>query len=332
MPVTMRDVAQKARVSIKTVSRVVNNQGEISEETRQRVLAAIEELGYRPSKVARALVTQRTDTVGLIMADIANPYFSEVARGVLDTAQAKGYDVFLCNSDGNPQQELRLLQSLADHAVDGIIIYPSYDGKDNLTAFAEHYQPLVVINHFVEHPGISLVMLETYQGAKLAVDYLVSKGHTTIGMLTGVSDPYSGKVQRVRGFRDALAAQELCVNSEWIMPCSAPTYECGYEAAQQLLTQHPQLTAIFAYNDLLALGAIQACNDLGCRVPTDCAIVGFDDIQWAAMSTPPLTSVRVDKGNLGRQATSRLLAVLDNPDTVFSPIYVGVELVVRESA
>jgi DNA-binding LacI/PurR family transcriptional regulator len=116
------------------------------------------------------------------------------------------------------------------------------------------------------------------------------------------------------------------------MPCPAPTYECGHLAARQLLTQHPQVTAIFAYNDLLALGAIWACNDLGRDIPTDCAIVGFDDIQWAAMSTPPLTSVRVDKVDLGRQAISRLLAVLDNPDVTFPPIYVGVELVTRESA
>ncbi len=332
MTTTMRDVAQKAGVSIKTVSRVVNNQGEISEETRQRVLMVIDELGYRPNMIARGLVTQQTYAVGLLVGDITNPFFPEVARGVLETARLQSYNVFLCNTNGDPQQELDTLQSLAAHAVDGIIIYPSYDSIDNIKRFAEHYQPIVGVNLFLEQPGLSQVIVKNQPGSKLAVDYLVNKGHRAIAMLTGVLNPTADKVRRIQGFKEALAGHGLPVVDEWLIPSPNPSFESGYEAARQLLINHPQITAIFAYNDLLALGALKACAESGRRVPGDCAVVGFDDIEWAAKSTPALTTLRVDKYDLGRQAMTRLLAMLDNPDGHFPPIYLDVELVIRESA
>jgi LacI family transcriptional regulator len=329
VPVTMRDVARKARVSIKTVSRVVNNQGEISEETRQRVLAAIEELGYRRSKVARALVTRHTETIGLIVGDIANPFFPELARGVMDTAEAREYNVFVCNSDGIVEQEARILRSLADHAVDGVIIYPGFGGGDNLRAFAKH-TPLVAINCFFDYPGASRVMIDTRRGANLAVSYLIEKGHTAVGMLAGWA-PSLNLMRRVRGYRDALRAHELPFVQEWVLP-GPPVVARGVESTHQLLIQYPQITAIFAYNDLLAVGAMRACQELGRRVPDDCAIIGFDDIPLAAMLAPPLTTVGVDKYELGRQAMSRLLDMLDSPGTSFPPIYLDVELVIRGSA
>jgi LacI family transcriptional regulator len=332
VPATMRDVARKAGVSIKTVSRVVNDQGEISEATRQRVLAVIEELGYRPSRVARALVTQQSHTIGLVVSDITNPFFPQVAQGVLGAAQARGYNVFLCNTDGDVEQELSLLESLADHGVDGIIVYPSYNSDDNLETFVKYYQPLVVINHVFEHPNVSQIMVDNRRGAKLAVDYLASKGHTAIGMLTGVQDLSLDKVRRIQGFREALAAQGLSIVDDWIVPNCAPTFECGYDDAQKLLTQHPQVTAIFAYNDLLALGALQACRELGRHVPDDCAIIGFDDIVWAAKATPPLTTIRIDKYKLGHLATNRLFEMFNHPEATVPPVYVDVELVIRESA
>jgi LacI family transcriptional regulator len=331
VPATMRDVARQAGVSIKTVSRVVNNQGEISEATRQHVLAVIEELGFRPSQVARALVTRRSHTIGLVMSDITNnPFFPEVARGMLDVARGKGFNVFLCEVFGNPQRELEILHSLADHAVDGIILYPTYHSQDNLSTFADHYRPLISINRFIDHPSISTVMLETTKGTKLAVDYLVGKGHQSIAMLAGNGAPLD-EIRRVQGFRQTLTAHGLPVHDEWIIAMS-PQLEEGYEAAKSLLNQYPQITAIFAYNDLLALGALQACRELGRRVPEDCAIVGFDDILWAAKATPSLTTVRIDKYDLGCQAAQRLFDMLNAPETVFPPIYIDTELVIRESA
>ena len=331
MAVTMRDVAQKAGVSIKTVSRVVNDQGEISEATRQQVLAVIGELGYRPSRLARALVTRQTHTVGLLVSDITNPFFPKVARGIMDVAQRKGYNTFLCNTDGNSAQELSLLESLADHGVDGIILYPSYNSSDNLNVFVKYYRPVVVINHDFEHPNVSQVIVDNRQGAKLAVDHLAGKGHSAIAMLTGVRDPSLDNVRRIQGFREALEINNLPVNESWLAPSDAPTYDCGYKGAKKLLTEQPQVTAIFAYNDLLALGALQACLELGRRIPDDIALVGFDDIVWATRSMPPLTTIRTDKYELGRQATNRLFDMLEHPDTTYPPISIAVDLVERES-
>ena len=331
--ITIEDVAREARVSRQTVSRAINNKAEISSDTQNRVLEAVEKLGYRPSRMAQGLVTQRTYTVGLVVGDITNPFFPEIARGVLDAAQLRGYNVFLCNTDGNLQQEFRILQSLADHAVDGIIIYPSYDSDDNLKTFVEQYQrPLVLVNHFFKHPRVSNVMVDNQGGAKLAVDYLVSKGHTAISMLTGVQNPSRDRVRRIHGFRQALAAHGLPVVEEWLVPSLDPTFESGYKAGRYLLTHHPQVTAVFAYNDLLALGAMRACHDLGRHIPDDCAIIGFDDIRWAATATPTLTSIGVNKHYLGEQSITRLLDMLDGSESSFSPIYVDVELVIRESA
>jgi LacI family transcriptional regulator len=331
--ITIEDVAREAGVSRQTVSRAINNKAEISFDTLSRVREAVDRLGYRPSRMAQGLVTQQTHTVGLVVSDITNPFFPEVARGVLDAAQLKDYNVFLCNTDGNLQQELRILQSLADHAVDGIIIYPSYDSDDNLKSFLEQYQrPLVVVNHFFKHPRVSNVLVDNQRGAKLAVDYLVGRGHTAIGMLAGVLNPSRERIRRIQGFRQALTDHGLPIVEEWIVPSLDPTFERGYEAGRYLLSQYPQVTAIFAYNDLLALGAIRAGHDLGRRIPADCAIIGFDDIRWAATATPALTSIGVNKHDLGEQAITRLLAMLDYPESTFPPIYVDVELVIRESA
>ncbi|MCK4316261.1 MAG: LacI family DNA-binding transcriptional regulator, partial [Anaerolineae bacterium] len=170
---TMRDVARKAGVSIKTVSRVVNNQGEISEATRQRVLAIIDELGYRPNRIARAMVTQRTHTIGLVIPDITNPFFSEMTRGVQGLAQVRDYNIFLCSSDEDPQEALQALHSLAAQGVDGIILFAYRASDDDLKAFADNYRPIVFINRSFEHPNVSLIMVDNYRGARLAVDYLI---------------------------------------------------------------------------------------------------------------------------------------------------------------
>jgi LacI family transcriptional regulator len=330
MSVTMRDVAKKANVSIKTVSRVVNDQGEISEETRQRVLEVINTLGYRPNMIARGLVTQRTYTVGLIVPDITNPFFPEVARGIQDIARANNYNVFLCNSDENLDEERRVFNSLVAQSVDGIIIFPTYKTEGNLESFAEQYRPIISINHALQHPNVGLVMVDNQAGARLAVDYLVSKGHTCLAMLTVVDSP-SHITRRTQGFREALAAQGRTVNNDYIL-AGPPTLKSGHDMTVRLFEQHPEVTAIFAYNDLLALGALRACEELNRRVPADCAIIGFDDILLASMVSPALTTIRTDQYELGRQAMTLLLEMLNKPQATQTSIYLGVELVVRESA
>jgi LacI family transcriptional regulator len=331
LSVTMREVAQEADVSIKTVSRVVNQQGEISDQTRTRVLAAIDRLGYRPSKVARALVTRRTDTIGLICGDIANPYLAEVARGVLDTAQGKQIEVFLCNTDGNPEAERRAFQSLLDHNVDGAIAFPLYANYDWIKSIAHPDHPLVLINcEIPPQPGLGIVNTELRKGAKLAVDYLVQKGHRCIGMLAGNVAPKE-KIHRVQGYREGLEQHGLGYRDDLVLT-GDPVIEFGLAGGWRLLTEHPEVTAIFCYNDLIAMGVIQACKDLGKQVPEDCAVVGYDNNKFSALTNPALTTIHVNKYEIGRQASKRILEILNYPGSVYPPTQLDVELIVRESA
>jgi len=329
LPVTMRDVADAAGVSIKTVSRVVNDQGEITENTRQRVLDAIEKLGFRPSKVARALVTHCTETIGLLIGDIDNPYFSEVARGVLDIAQEQEYDVFLCNAD-TPVAEKRALFSLVDHYVDGAIIYPTYDNLPWLQQFGNPTRPLVIVNKVIDPaPGIGVVCSKIVQGAKLAVCYLIEKGHTEIGMIAGEVAPL-GMINRVIGYRQALEDHGVPFREERII-LGPPVFQHGFDAMKVLVENRHKITAVFCYNDLIAMGAVQSCKAMGLRVPEDCAIIGFDNIRYTEMVNPPLTTVHVDKYEIGIQAASLLMDMFEDPERVYPPIYIDTELVVRES-
>jgi LacI family transcriptional regulator len=331
MSVTMRDVARRAKVSIKTVSRVINDQGEISEETRQRVQVVIDELGYTPNLAARSLVTQRSSTVGLVISDITNPFFAETARGVQDVAREEGYELFVCNSDGMPQEERRVIHSLASHNVDGIIIFPYGDGQV-LAEFARPKRPLVAINRMLEHPHISVVQNDLHRGAQAAVEHLISLGHRAIGMLAGSYLEVGGHHgARYQGYLDALAQANITFQPEWVA-LSEPVISAGQQAARALLTTHPEITALFCYNDLLAIGALAACSELGRHVPQNVAVVGFDDNQLAALVHPALTTVRIDKYELGRQAMLRLLSMLRTPNAQHPPIHLGVDLVIRESS
>lgn len=331
MPPTMRDVAEEAGVSIKTVSRVVNDQGEIREETRQRVLDAIHKLGYRPSKVARALVTRRTDTIGLLIGDIANPYFSEVARGVLDVAREKEFDVFLCNTDGTPATEKRALYSLIDHNVDGAIIYPTYENLDWLEEFGTPVQPVVLVNTFKDSSaGVGIVRTRITSGADRAVTYLIENGHCEIGMIAGEVASLDA-INRVVGYRRALERHNLIFRDDMVA-LGPPVIEHGFEATGVLFERNPKMTAIFCYNDLLAMGAIQRSKEMGLRVPEDVAIFGFDNIRFAEMIDPPLTTVHVDKYEIGRQSASLLLDMLEDPEGDYPPLTIDVDLIIRDSA
>jgi LacI family transcriptional regulator len=328
--VTIRDVALHAGVSVRTVSRVVNGRGEITEATRLRVQTAIDELGFQPNKLARALVTQHTDTIGLIVDDIANPFFAELAASVQANAQAAGYSIFLCHSAGLWEEELRALDSLVAHGVDGIILYPSAGlTAERLSPFADRYGPIVTIGHAPTNERIGRVRIAIRGGAYEAVEHLIARGHRCIAMLCGIGAPAIH--HRYHGYREALLCHDLPVRDELVWP-GATTFERGRASTLTLLAQYPDITAIFAYNDLLALGALRACSELGRRVPADCAVVGFDDILLADWVSPSLTTVRVDKVELGSRAVGLLLDMLHAPESAPPSVTVDTRLVVRESA
>ena len=325
--VTIKDVAVEAGVSRQTVSRAINNQGEISPTTKERVLQAIEKLGYQPNRLAQGMVTQRTKTVALLVSDIANPFFPEVARGVQDCAREQGYNVFLCNTDGTATEELETMQLLASQGVDGMISFASRIRDEDVKQFAQQYHPIVIINRVIEHPHINLLLVDNALGAQQATAHLVAVGHTNIGMLTNESHSLS-KTVRVQGFQDYLAQQQLPSN---MIVQDKATIDGGQAGLIRLLERWPEITAVFAYNDLMAIGALQACRILGKRVPEDIAIIGFDDIQLASVVTPSLSSVHVNKYSIGQIAMKRIFAMLAKPEKEFETMHLMPELVLRES-
>jgi LacI family transcriptional regulator len=328
--VTIADVAREAGVSMMTVSRVINDKGEISSSTRQHVLDVIERLGYRPSSIARGLVTQRTGTLGLVVPDIANPFFSEVARGAEDRASAASYNVFVCNTDESPQQERTILESLEEKRVDGLILCSSRLPDDMLCATLELHPAAVLVNRRAVAASAGLVLLADEHGARMATGHLLQAGHRAVGLLAGPLTSYSGQ-QRSRGYRAALAAAGIPYNPAWVRPCSSQV-EGGRDTTVTLLSDHPEVTALFCYNDLVAIGALLACADLGRRVPEDLSVVGFDDIPMAALVTPALTTCCVPRYELGERAMQLLLDRIDGCTDECEEIVLQTELIVRASA
>ena len=328
--VTMAHVAREARVSLMTVSRVINDKEGVSQATRERVQAVIERLGYRPSDIARGLVTKRTGTLGLVVPDVANPFFSDVARGAEHVAYDKGYNVFLCNTEENIQRELDVLQSLEEKRVDGVVICSSRLANDDLEEAVSNHPAAVLVNRRLESDDVGVVLINDDMGGQMATRHLLQAGHTAIGFLAGPPASQSGR-WRAEGYCTALAAAGVPHNPDWMRSC-LPMVEGGRETARELLTDSPELTALFCYNDLVAVGALQACSDLGLRVPDDLAIVGFDDIPMAALVTPALTTCRVPRQALGEQAMQLLLDRIGSCTEECEEIVLQTELVIRASA
>jgi LacI family transcriptional regulator len=332
--VTMADVAREVGVSTMTVSRVINDKGDVSPATRLRVIEAIERLGYRPSSIARSLATHHTGTLGLVIPDVANPFFAEIARGVEEVAYAQGYNVFLCNTDEDPARELEVLGSLEEKRVDGIVLCSSRLDSASLRLVIESHAAVTLVNRRIDGagPGVGMVRVDDRMGGRLATTHLLDQGHTAIGFLSGPPGSHSGQL-RLQGYREALLAAGLAYDEAWIAGCS-PVAEAGRAAALQLLQKVPTLTALLCYNDLVAVGVLQACVERGRRVPRDLAVVGFDDIPLAALVTPALTTCRVPRHELGTRAVELLLERIrgDAMERPEEEIVLQPELVVRESA
>jgi len=331
--VTMADVAREAEVSLMTISRVINNKEGVSPATRQQVWAVIDRLGYRPSGIARGLATRRTGTLGLVVPDVANPFFAGVAQGVEHVAYAQGYHVFLCNTEEDPQRELAVLQSLDEKRVDGVILCSSRLGEKALQTCLTRHPAVVLVNRRLRDTAgnpLRAVLIDDLTGGRLVTHHLLAGGHRAIGLLAGPTTSHSGQ-QRLGGYQQVLAGAGIQPDPAWQVSCVAKV-EGGQRAALALLQAQPQLTALFCYNDLVAVGALQACAQLGRRVPQDLAVVGFDDIPLAALVTPPLTTCRVARSELGIRAVRLLLDQIVGGSADCDEALLRPELVVRASA
>jgi LacI family transcriptional regulator len=331
--VTVADIARKAGVSIMTVSRVINHKGDVSPATRRRVEQIVSRLHYRPSGIARSLVTRHSGTIGVVIPDVSNPFFADVALGAEHVAGSEGYNIYLCNTEEDPQRELAVVSSLEEKRVDGIVLFSRLDSRQ-LTGIVARHPAAVLINRQIPKrnrpPTFGTVRLDDVLGGRLAVRHLLERGHRAIGFLSGPPTSHSGR-NRAKGYRDTLAEAGVERNPAWELTC-APTVEGGQAAARALLLSQPELTALFCFNDLVAVGALQACAELGRAVPGDLAVAGHDDIPLAALVTPPLTTCRAPRYELGAEAVRMLLNRIRGTAKVRPEIILQPQLVVRASA
>lgn len=328
--VTMHDVAQTAGVSLMTVSRVVNNKDDVSNITRKKIMAVIEELNYRPSSIARGLATRRTGTLGVVVPDISNPFFASIVRSAEEEAYAKDYSVFLGNTNEDPKRELAVLQSLEDNQVDGLIICSSRLEDETLFKILTHVPTSVLVFRERKNADVGAFTVDDVFGGQAAIEHLLRTGHRNIGLISGPPIS-SSSFGRMMGYQIALQAADILIKDSWIRHCH-PVVEGGQETAYDLLQNNREITALFCHNDLVAVGAIQACAKLGLRVPDDIAIIGYDDIRLAALVSPALTTLHVPMAEIGTQAMQMLLERIECVSAEPREIHLQPKLVVRASA
>lgn len=328
---TIKDVARLAGVSTTTVSHVINETRYVSDELRARVLAAMEELNYRPNVLARGLRRGETKTIGLVVPDNSNPFFAEVARIVEDIGFENGYSVILCNSDGNLEKEAAYVNVLIAKQVDGVIFIAAGSKYEHLHELATAGIPVVVADRDIPQTLADVVLVDNEQGGYDATRYLLSLGHRRIACIAGPSD-LTPSADRVHGYRRALGEFGVPIEEKWIVPGDF-RYQGGEAAIAELLRLDEPPSAVFACNDVMAIGALRAVRSAGLQVPGDVSIVGFDDIPLASAVSPALTTVAQPIVELATLAAQLLMSRIqsDQQDGPKQRIVLDTELIVRGS-
>jgi LacI family transcriptional regulator len=307
---TIRDVARLAGVSSMTVSRVINGSERVSPATRQRVEEAIDELGYVPSRLARGLIRQKTGTLALIVPDVANPFFTLVVRGAEEVARRADYRLLLCDTRSDLELEREVIEELLAHRVEGIAIAPVSDrSRTHLRRLAKFGVPFVLIDRTVQGVDSDLIVGDNEGGARRLVTHLLELGHRRIGLIVEADDVSTARHRR-QGYESALAAAGVPVDESLIVRADADP-SGGFEGMRRLLTLDERPTAVFAVNNLVALGVIEAVRDAGLEVPDDVALVCFDDIEYASRMYPFLTVMAQPAETLGSLGTQLLLERID---------------------
>src|SRR5919199_1644565 len=331
--VTVRDVARHAGVSTSTVSHVLNRTRFVSDELRDRVVAAMRELHYHPNAAARMLSLKRSNALGLIVSDIRNPFFASVTRGVEDVAQEHGYTLVLCNSDEDVLKESACLKTLESRQVDGVLLASAGVADEHVTRLVHAGYPMVLVDRDLPGLGTPAVLLDNEGAAYSAVRHLIERGHKRIGMLSGRGS-ISTTTERVAGYQRALREAGLELDDGLVISGES-TSEGGAAATHALLDREPPPTAIFSGNNLMSIGALHAITSRNLSVPGDVALVGFDDFPfpWSDAFRPHLTTVAQPTYELGRRAAEMLVHMLNGSSTRSAQrtVLQG-KLVIRESS
>ncbi len=331
MPVTIKDVALAAGVSVATVSRAVNGASNVLPETRQRILDAVRTLRFTPSGAARSLITRRTDTIGAILPDLHGEYFSELIRGLDQAARARGLHLLVSSSHGGSDETAAALRAM-NGRVDGLIVMSPHADAAFLAHNLPTNLPAVLVNTGVDLPGHIQFVVDNFGGAAEMTRHLLASGRSRVAFIRGPEGNHES-LERLRGYRAGLQQrqQEIIFDGDF-------TQEAGWATGQQIAMLALQPDAIFASNDMMAIGCMAALSAAGVRVPENIAVVGFDDIPMARYLTPALTSVRVPIAALGANALNALVDIVEmpaidvaHPNKPQPMIVMPVELVVRQS-
>ena len=326
---TIKDVAALAGVSFTTVSHVLNETRPVSAEARRRVLAAVEEIGYLPSAVARSLRKSETRIIGVLVPNVQNPFFAELVCGVEETCRLAGYSVFLCNSDNDPKRQQQYMRTLLEKRIDGLLLSSAGDDEALAQMFQMARVPSVTVDRLVPGARADRVSVNNREGAAAAVRHLLELGHRAIGCISGPVE-FEVAQERIAGWRETLQAAGIEPAVHWLVHSDFSSHG-GYEAGKRLLETAPELSAVFASNDLMALGLMRASAEASRPVPASLSVVGFDDIELSAYAYPSLTTVGCSIKELGREAGRALLARIEQPQASLREVLMKPQLVRRES-
>ncbi|HBC3497323.1 MULTISPECIES: substrate-binding domain-containing protein [Vibrio] len=328
---TMKDIAKLARVSTSTVSHVINKTRFVSEEISERVNNAAKELNYyAPSALARSLKVNRTKTIGMLVTTSTNPFFGEVVKGVERSCYHKGYSLILCNTEGDNERMRQSINTLLQKRVDGLILMCSSLEGERIDVFERYPDiPVVVMDWGPMLFTSDKIQDNSLRGGYLAAKYLIDCGHTEIGCITGPLIKHQAQM-RYEGYKRAMNEAGLEFNANWIIESD---FECegGYQAFKKMAERGTLPSSIFVSNDMMAMGVINAANELGIKVPDDLSIIGYDDIHIAKFMSPSLTTIHQPKYRLGQAAVETLVRRLDDKSNEAQVVQLEPTLVVRNS-
>ncbi|MFB7112439.1 LacI family DNA-binding transcriptional regulator [Streptomyces sp. NPDC056190] len=302
---SIKDVAAAAGVSVATVSRVLNEHRSVSADARARVLASVEALGYRPNAVARSLRTHRTRTLGLVISDVLNPYFTALARSVEEEARTLGYSVIIGNADERPGLQDHHVRTLLDRRIDGLLVSPADGGSPLMLDAARAGTPMVFVDRWIEGVDVPVVRSDGRAAVRDLVAHLYGLGHRRLAIIAGPAATTTGR-ERVEAFREALAAHGLPLPDAYVGQGDFRAGS-GRRVTESFLGLPEPPEAVFAADNLMALGALDAIRARGLRVPDDIALAAFDDIPWFPHTDPPITAIAQPTGELGRAAVRALV-------------------------
>lgn len=329
MAVTIKDIAKAADVSVTTVSRVLNDKPDVSPNTRENVLEKINELGYKPNSIARGLALQKTNTLGLIIPDISNPFFPDIARGVEDMANQKGYSVIFCNTDNEQKKEKEAIELMKEKQVDGILLSLSTTNEKELKNLRQVEYPIVQIDRKIPNINYPSITIDNVKSAYTATKFLIENGHKKIAHITGDLETITG-YQRLKGFKKAISEKNIKLNNSYIKNGDY-SKRSGYNNMLALLKSNNPPSAVFIANDLMAVGAYQAVFEMNLSIPEDISIIGHDNIDVTKLVNPTLTTMAQPKYKLGKKAVQLLIAEIESNELSNEEIILNTNLINRNS-